>query len=91
MNLRQIERRVREMEQQRVDAAQQAERDWLLRFLQASLSDVELSELVRPLAILQARHGPDSPEAQREYERIRLDHERIIETRYASFLDEPIE
>ena len=91
MNIRQMERRVSEMEQQRIDAACQAEKDWVVRFTRASLADIELSELTRSLAMLQMRHGPDSPEAQREYEVVRADFERIVETRYASFLDEPIE
>jgi len=89
MDLRRLERRVREVEQMRINAAECAERDWTMRFLRASMGDKELDALTRPLAELQARHGPDSPEAQAELERIRADYDRIIETRYASFLDEP--
>jgi len=91
MDLRRLERRVREVEQMRINAAECAERDWTMRFLQASMGDSELDELTRTHALLQAQHGIDSPEAKAEFERIRKDFERIIEERYSEFLDGPME
>jgi len=93
MNIRQLERRVREAEKRKREAAEEAERDWERRFVMATLQpiDTELDELTRTHALLQAQHGIDSPEAKAEFDRIRKDFERIIEERYSEFLDGPME
>jgi len=82
MSVRRLERRLRELEQQREDARRHAERAWILKYLQETIGDKDLDELMRPVALAQAYHGIDSPEAKAEGEKVKDAVMRILDERY---------
>jgi len=73
---------LREVEQVRANERHEAERAWMLRFIQETMGDTDIDELMRPVALAQAYHGIDSPEAEAEYEKVNDAFDRILEERY---------
>jgi len=82
MSVRRLERRLRELEQERVTAQRNAERAWELRYFRETMADVDIDKLMRPLALAQAYYGIDSPEAHAEFEKVKDEFERILDERY---------